>query len=299
MKTLKEKYEVGQLIIKEEIDSAQLKQAIKILDLIDAAIPEGSNQFKAAAAKARTELQNSLSGGVLQKAKELVTNPLQNSLILSTCIVQGLTAAPDILKLYMGPDAQKSDETIAVLVSDAGKQKKLINTMIKSFEPSKALANNPLAKIGLTKVPYVANLNQAVLEIVTNSSFKQVEEASKKAITAAGETKKASPAAASSNEPQSGTAKTGESSKSSKTSTTGNTKQSDTSTKTNQTTGNAQDQDGQQGDLPQAEKIKRISTTAGVNKNAFNSEELSKMSNSQIKANFDAIAKSLGINLKS
>ena len=296
MKTLKEKYEVGQLIIKEEIDSAQLKQAIRILDLIDAAIPEGSNQFKAAAAKSRTELQNSLSGGVLQKAKELVSNPLQNALILSTCIVQGLTAAPDILKLYMGPDAQKSDEKISVLVSDAGKQKKLINTMIKSFEPSKALANNPLAKIGLTKVPYVTNLNQAVLEIVTNSSFSEVEEASKKAIAAAGETKKASPKAAS--EPQSGTAKTGASSKSSSTQTTGNTKQSDTSVKTSQTTGNAQDQDEQQGDLPQAEKIKRISTTAGVNKNAFNSEELSKMSNSQIKANFTAIAKSLGINLK-
>lgn len=295
MKTLKEKYEVGQSLIKEEVDSAQLKQAIKILDLIDAAIPEGSAQFKAAAQKSRTELQNSLSGGVLQKAKELVTNPLQNALILSTCIVQGLTAAPDILKLYMAPDAQKSDESIGTLVTDEGKKKKLINTMIKSFEPSKALANNPLAKIGLTKVPYVANLNQAVLEIVTNSSFSDVEEASKKAITAAGETKKASPKAA---EPQSGTAKTGASSKSSSTQTTGNTKQSDTSTKTNQTTGNAQDQDGQQGDLPQAEKIKRISTTAGVNKNAFNSEELSKMSNSEIKANFNAIAKSLGINLK-
>ena len=108
LKTLKEKYEQKYSLITEEINTAQLKQAIKILDLIDAAIPDGSNQFKLAAQKSRTELQNSLSGGVLQKAKELVTNPLQNSLILSTCIVQGLSASPDILKLYLTQKIKKA-----------------------------------------------------------------------------------------------------------------------------------------------------------------------------------------------
>lgn len=296
MKSLKETYEEKSSLIAEAVDVAQLKEAVKVMDQIDALIPEGCNQFKAASQKARDELQKSIAGGMIQKAKELINNPFESALVLATCISEGLKGSLEIVNLYVGPETKTSEESIYSTIPQPDKKKRLIASLIKAFEPTKALANNPLAKIGIVKVPYVQNLGTAVTELVNTSNYKKLEEAATKATNVASSTKKTTTASAADIKPESGTSTSATSNKTTGSDKTASTSGTKTSQSTSQTTGNSQQQ-GAERELPAPEKISKIKSAPGLAKNAFNAEVLGKLSNAQIKSNFKAIADSLGIKI--
>lgn len=296
MKSLKETYEEKSSLIAEAVDVAQLKEAVKVMDQIDALIPQGCNQFLAASQKAREELQKSIAGGIIQKAKELINNPFESALVLATCISEGLKGSLEIVNLYVTPEAKSSEESVYSTIQQPDKKKRLVASLVKAFEPTKALANNPLAKIGIVKVPYVQNLGAAVTEFVNVCNYKTLEEAATKATNIASSTKKTATAAATDMKPESGTSSSTTSNKTTGTAKTSSTSGTKSTQATDQTTGNSQSQ-GAERELPPAEKINKIKAAPGLAKNAFNPEELGKLSNAQIKSNFKAIADSLGIKI--
>lgn len=170
-RTLKNMYEQrahreGAPQLLEAVDQQKLQQINQTLAKLEGLVPDGANLFNQAIEAAKTDLANYLQGGVKQFFKNLAGDPVLKATSFANAIRSGLSALPQIVKLYLPKGGEKETQRSIMELTPQAKQQQLIQQMVKAFTPESKVDITSLFKGN--SMPYVQNLQAAVQELLQN-----------------------------------------------------------------------------------------------------------------------------------
>ncbi len=198
-RTLKNQYErhLRESTLAEAFDVKKAEAASNAIAKLEALIPTEAAIFRKALEAAKTDLQKASAGGFIQGLKNAIgSDPLLKATAMISALQAGFSALPKVLGMYLPPNAQKEGQKSCFELVPAEKQKLFVDTMTKAFAPEAtgSVAGDIKALFSNNVMPYVANLNAAIQEmmmnVAPNGAFKLGQQA---AATPAPEIQKATP----------------------------------------------------------------------------------------------------------
>lgn len=175
-RTLKKAYEHKALregtSLLMEADQKVIQQIDQALAALDGITPDGAKIFSAAIANAKQELGKYLQGGIKQTFKNIFNDPVAKATTLANAIRTGLSQLPTIAKLYLPPGSEKETQKSIWEMVPVEQQKDLLTTFTKSFKAdlNKGGLSGAMDLLKGNGLPYIANLSQAVQELLQNTN---------------------------------------------------------------------------------------------------------------------------------
>lgn len=306
-KTLKETYNERQLLearnislVLEALDAQKVGEIANAIDALERLIPQDKmGTFYAAVDAAKNELSKTLTGGVLTKAKQAITQPVSKAVALADGLKAGFRMLPQLLKTFVPQDKQNVDDTLDNLIPDPAKKQEFIKAFSNAIRPSGIVA--ALGKLfGGGGVPFLKNVDAAVAEMMQNMKKNDLVNLSR---TTAQAPQTISPDVAKELQTQAqGQGETKPGTKPAEQTVQAAAPQATQATQSSQETQPTQPAEGtlgsdQKPDANVAAKRDVAIQRAVRNRNAFNSQVLGSLPNAEVAADMKAIAKILGIKL--
>lgn len=175
-RTLKKAYEQQTLregtTLLQEADQKVIQQIEQALAALSGITPDGAKIFEQAIDAAKQELGKYLQGGIKQSFKNIFSDPVAKATTLANAIRTGLTQLPTIAKLYLPKGAEKETQKSIWEMVPPEKQKDLLASFTKAFKSdlSKGGLSGAMDLLKGNGLPYIANLQMAVQELLQNTN---------------------------------------------------------------------------------------------------------------------------------
>lgn len=175
-RTLKKAYEQQTLregtTLLQEADQKVIQQIEQALAALSGITPDGAKIFKQAIAAAKQELGKYLQGGIKQSFKNIFSDPVAKTTTLANAIRTGLTQLPTIARLYLPPGTEKETQKSIWEMVPPEQQKDLLASFTKAFKSdlSKGGLSGAMDLLKGNGLPYIANLQMAVQELLQNTN---------------------------------------------------------------------------------------------------------------------------------
>lgn len=175
-RTLKKAYEQQTLregaTLLQEADQKVIQQIEQALSALSGITPDGAKIFEQAIAAAKQELGKYLQGGIKQSFKNIFSDPVAKATTLANAIRTGLTQLPTIARLYLPPGTEKETQKSIWEMVPPEQQKDLLATFTKAFKSdlSKGGLSGAMDLLKGNELPYIANLQMAVQELLQNTN---------------------------------------------------------------------------------------------------------------------------------
>lgn len=175
-RTLKKAYEQQTLregaTLLQEADQKVIQQIEQALSALSGITPDGAKIFEQAIDAAKQELGKYLQGGIKQTFKNIFSDPVAKATTLANAIRTGLTQLPTIAKLYLPKGAEKETQKSIWEMVPPEKQKDLLASFTKAFKSdlSKGGLSGAMDLLKGNGLPYIANLQMAVQELLQNTN---------------------------------------------------------------------------------------------------------------------------------
>lgn len=305
-KTLKEAYdnrvltEARQIsLLLEALDAQKVQEISSAIDALEKLIPQDKmSGFYSAVEAAKNELAKAYTGGALTKAKQAITQPVSRAVALADSLRTGFKMIPQLLKTFVPQDKQNADDVLDNLIVDPNKKQQFIKAFTNAIRPSGILAS--LGRLfGVNKgIPFLKNVEVAIAEMMQNMKKSELVNLAK----ASSQTPQPiSQEIAQDLQAQTQTGTKPGTQPAEKTIQPGETQAAQPTQPTQQAqptqAGTATLGSEQRPDQNSASKRDVAVQQAVRNRNAFNTQILGGLSNSEIAADMKAIAKALGIKL--
>jgi len=175
-RTLKKAYERQTLregtTLLLEADQKVIQQIEQALAALSGITPDGAKIFEQAIDAAKQELGKYLQGGIKQTFKNVFSDPVAKATTLANAIRTGLSQLPTIARLYLPKGGENETQKSIWDMVPPEKQKDLLASFTKAFKSdlSKGGLGGAMDLLKGNGLPYIANLQQAVQELLQNTN---------------------------------------------------------------------------------------------------------------------------------
>ena len=175
-RTLKKAYERQTLregtTLLLEADQKVIQQIEQALAALSGITPDGAKIFEQAIDAAKQELGKYLQGGIKQTFKNVFSDPVAKATTLANAIRTGLSQLPTIARLYLPKGGENETQKSIWEMVPPEKQKDLLASFTKAFKSdlSKGGLGGAMDLLKGNGLPYIANLQQAVQELLQNTN---------------------------------------------------------------------------------------------------------------------------------
>lgn len=138
------------------LDPAKMQEYSNALEKLDNLVPEEAALFNKAIADAKQELNNYIQGGFKQAVKGFFgSDPVAKAVNFANAIRGGMVNIPTVAKGFLPKGSEKETQRSLMELVPQEKQQQLIAIVAKAFG---------------NKLPYIANINAAVQEMLQNTN---------------------------------------------------------------------------------------------------------------------------------
>lgn len=138
------------------LDPAKMQEYSNALEKLDNLVPEEATLFNKAIADAKQELNNYIQGGFKQVVKGFFgSDPVAKAVNFANAIRGGMVNIPTVAKGFLPKGSEKETQRSLMELVPQEQQQQLIAIVAKAFG---------------NKLPYIANINAAVQEMLQNTN---------------------------------------------------------------------------------------------------------------------------------